>query len=163
MRTSSSRRGHSSYDHDDGDGDGDGYAYPENGHHRRHSQQLGDMPPTVDGPLALPVVIPQQHPGSKERGFMAAYAPCLETCDVSQITLLQFIDECNSVIQGNKTLSGVQTVSFGASFTPEMIAMGVATATQAAAYMANKTHVKHKYVSLHPSSSIRALELGGSA
>ncbi|KNG90957.1 hypothetical protein ANOM_000717 [Aspergillus nomiae NRRL 13137] len=96
------------------------------------------------GPLPLPIVIPQQRPGSRERGFIAAYAPSLEACGIDRMTFLKFLDECNTAVQGNKFLAGVQVVSFGVGFTPEMIVMGVATAVQAGAYIANKGHVRHK-------------------
>ncbi|KAK6813095.1 hypothetical protein P875_00095543 [Aspergillus parasiticus SU-1] len=100
--------------------------------------------PTTCGPLPVPIVIPQQRPGSRERGFIAAYAPSLEACGIDRITFLRFLDECNTAVQGNKFLAGVQVVSFGVGFTPEMIVMGVATAVQAGAYFANKGHVRHK-------------------
>lgn len=96
-------------------------------------------------PLELPVIIPQQRPGSKDRGFMAAYSPYLEACGVDQRTFLHFIDECNTALQGNKYLAGVQVVSFGVGLTPELIVMGVSAAVSAGAYMANKSFVKHKY------------------
>lgn len=98
----------------------------------------------MNGPLSLPVVIPQQRPGSQERGFMAAYAPSLEAAGIDRKTFLHFIDDCNTAFQGNKFLAGVQVVSFGVSFTPEVIVMGVSTAVQLGAHMANKGFVKHK-------------------
>ncbi|PYH93845.1 hypothetical protein BO71DRAFT_419764 [Aspergillus ellipticus CBS 707.79] len=94
--------------------------------------------------LPLPVVIPQQRPGSKSRGFIAAYAPSLEACDIDQLTFLQFIHDCNKALTGNKWLAGVQVVSFGVSFTPEVITMAVATAVNAAATVANTAHMHHK-------------------
>ena len=51
--------------------------YTPSGYH----QQLS----TTSGPLSLPIVIPQQRPGSKDRGFMAAYAPSLEESGIGQI------------------------------------------------------------------------------
>ena len=81
---------------------------------------------------------------------MAAYAPSLEACDIDRMKFLHLIDECNSAFQGNKVLAGVQVVSFGVAFTPELIVMGVATAIQAGAYMANKAHVQHKYDLMFP-------------
>lgn len=99
---------------------------------------------TTEGPLPFPVVIPQQRPGSQDRGFMAAYAPCLEYCGIDQHSFLQFIDETNTALQGNKILAGVQVVSFGVGFTPEIITTAVATGVQFGANLANKAHVKHK-------------------
>lgn len=96
--------------------------------------------------LPLPVVIPQQRPGSKERGFIAAYAPSLEHCGIDQSTFLHFVDDCNKALLGNKWLGAVQVVSLGVAFTPELIVMGVATAIQAGATIANRSHVKSKFV-----------------
>lgn len=98
----------------------------------------------MNGPLSVPVVIPQQRPGSQERGFMAAYAPSLEAAGIDRKTFLHFVDDCNNAFQGNKFLAGVQVVSFGVGFTPEVIVMGVSTAVQLGAHMANKGFVKHK-------------------
>ncbi|KAJ5239495.1 hypothetical protein N7468_004114 [Penicillium chermesinum] len=99
---------------------------------------------TMGGPLPLPIVIPQQRPGSQDRGFMAAYAPSLASCGIDQRSFLRFIDEANTALQGNKYLSGVQIVSLGVGFTPEVIVMGVAAAVQAGAWVANKGYVRGK-------------------
>lgn len=107
---------------------------------RSYDQQLS----TTTGPLALPIVIPQQRPGSKDRGFMAAYAPSLEESGIDQRTFLKFIDDCNTALQGNKYLAGVQVAAFGAGFAPSIIAMAVTTAVQYGVGMANKAHVRNK-------------------
>lgn len=75
---------------------------------------------------------------------MAAYAPSLELCGIDQRTFLQFIDETNTALEGNKYLAGVQVVSLGVGFTPEMIVMGVAAAVQVGAWVANKGYVRGK-------------------
>ncbi|RAH52103.1 hypothetical protein BO85DRAFT_432276 [Aspergillus piperis CBS 112811] len=108
----------------------------------RYDSQAGMA--TMGGPLPLPVVIPQQRPGSQERGFMAAYAPSLESCGIDQRSFLRFIDETNTALEGNKYLAGVQVVSLGVGFTPEVIVMGVAAAVQAGAWVANKGYVRGK-------------------
>ena len=100
--------------------------------------------------LPLPILIPQQRPGAKERGFVAAYAPSLEEeAGIDRMTFLHFIDDCNESLQGSKFLTGVEVVAFGVSFTPEAIAMGVATGVQLAVRAGNKANVRRKYVSLH--------------
>lgn len=125
-----------------------GSSYYKTYSERDYIYQEEDYPspqiPTNCGPLPLPIVVPQQRPGSRERGFIAAYAPSLEACGIDRMAFLRFLDECNTAVQGNKFLAGVQVVSFGVGFTPEMIVMGVATAVQAGAYFANKGHVRHK-------------------
>ncbi|KAJ5930415.1 hypothetical protein N7466_005908 [Penicillium verhagenii] len=108
----------------------------------RYDSQAGMN--TMGGPLPLPIVIPQQRPGSQERGFMAAYAPSLESCGIDQRSFLRFIDETNTALEGNKYLAGVQVVSLGVGFTPELIVMGVAAAVQAGAWVANKGYVRGK-------------------
>ncbi|EJP65763.1 uncharacterized protein BBA_05174 [Beauveria bassiana ARSEF 2860] len=124
------------------------YAYDN--HQYGNNQQLQQYnrrpqsPQMAPGPLSLPVVIPQQRPGSPERGFMAAYAPMLESAGLDQRTFMSFLDEFNTAVQGNKYLAGVQVVSFGVGFTPEIITTCVATAVQLGAYAANKGFVKHK-------------------
>ncbi|KAJ5918222.1 hypothetical protein N7454_010597 [Penicillium verhagenii] len=108
----------------------------------RYDSQAGMN--TIGGPLPLPIIIPQQRPGSQERGFMAAYAPSLESCGIDQRSFLRFIDETNTALEGNKYLAGVQVVSLGVGFTPELIVMGVAAAVQAGAWAANKGYVRGK-------------------
>ena len=100
----------------------------------------------MDSPLPFPVVIPQQRMGSKDRGFMAAYAPSLAACGIDRMTFLKFIDDVNIGLQGNKYLAGVQVVAFGVGLTPETIVMGVSAAVQAGAMIANKAAVRNKYV-----------------
>ncbi|KAM3452464.1 hypothetical protein MY3296_004488 [Beauveria thailandica] len=117
--------------------------YGSNQQLQQYSRQ-SQSPQMAPGPLSLPVVIPQQRPGSPERGFMAAYAPMLASAGLDQRTFLSFLDEFNTAVQGNKYLAGVQVVSFGVGFTPEIITTCVATAVQLGAYAANKGFVKHK-------------------
>lgn len=131
-----------------------GYNGYDNGYDNRYqnnnNQQLqqynrrSQSPQMAPGALSLPVVIPQQRPGSPERGFMAAYAPMLESAGIDQRTFMSFLDEFNTAVQGNKFLAGVQVVSFGVGFTPEIITTCVATAVQMGANVANKGYVKHK-------------------
>ncbi|CAI7655021.1 unnamed protein product [Penicillium glandicola] len=108
----------------------------------RYDSQAGIT--TMGGPLPLPIVIPQRRPGSQERGFMAAYTPSLESCGIDQRSFVRFIEETNTALEGNKYLAGVQVVSLGVSFTPEVIVMGVAAVVQAGAWAANKGYVRGK-------------------
>lgn len=124
-----------------------GYDNRYNNNQQQQLQQYNrrsQSPQMAPGALSLPVVIPQQRPGSPERGFMAAYAPMLESAGIDQRTFMSFLDEFNTAVQGNKFLAGVQVVSFGVGFTPEIITTCVATAVQMGANVANKGYVKHK-------------------
>ncbi|KAJ3495030.1 hypothetical protein NLG97_g3687 [Lecanicillium saksenae] len=131
-------RGYNGYDN--------GYdnQYNNNNQQLQQYNRRSQSPQMAAGPLSLPVVIPQQRPGSPERGFMAAYAPMLESAGIDQRTFMSFLDEFNTAVQGNKFLAGVQVVSFGVGFTPEIITTCVATAVQLGANAANKGFVKHK-------------------
>lgn len=53
----------------------------------------------VAGRLELPVILPQRRPKNKERGFVRAYSPVLETCGVSQTEFLDFLDGFGKAIQ----------------------------------------------------------------
>ncbi|KIY01502.1 uncharacterized protein Z520_03054 [Fonsecaea multimorphosa CBS 102226] len=59
-------------------------------------------PPTyspVAGKLEMPVILPQRRPNSKERGFVRAYAPILQTCGVEQAEFLDFLKGFQKAIQ----------------------------------------------------------------
>ena len=77
---------------------------------------------------------------------MPAYAPCLEDHGIGKETFLDFIHSCNKAVQGSPVLAAVQVAAFGASFTPELIVMGVATAVQLGASAMNSASVRWKYV-----------------
>ncbi|EXJ70301.1 uncharacterized protein A1O5_06369 [Cladophialophora psammophila CBS 110553] len=53
----------------------------------------------VAGKLEMPVILPQRRPKSKERGFVRAYAPMLQTCGVEQVEFLDFLDGFGNAIQ----------------------------------------------------------------
>ncbi|KAK5304768.1 hypothetical protein LTR99_003833 [Exophiala xenobiotica] len=53
----------------------------------------------VAGRLELPVILPQRRPKSKERGFVRAYAPMLQTCGLEQAEFLDFLDGFGKAIQ----------------------------------------------------------------
>ncbi|KAH0840878.1 putative fad binding domain protein [Fonsecaea pedrosoi] len=51
------------------------------------------------GILEMPVILPQRRPKSKERGFIRAYAPMLQTCGVEQGEFLDFLDAFGKAIK----------------------------------------------------------------
>ncbi|KAK7897026.1 hypothetical protein LTR67_004914 [Exophiala xenobiotica] len=55
----------------------------------------------VAGRLELPVILPQRRPKSKERGFVRAYAPMLQTCGLEQAEFLDFLDGFGKAIQSD--------------------------------------------------------------
>lgn len=69
--------------------------------HRRRSddfvQALSQKSSTTSlsgatGRLPYPVILPQRRPRRRKRGFMRAYAPVLQDCNVDQKTFLGFLD-----------------------------------------------------------------------
>jgi hypothetical protein len=112
-------------------------------HHSTEPPVYAPLPP-APRQLPYPVVIPQRRPGSKERGFVEAYAPCLAQYGIDEPTFHEFIKSCNKAVEGVPALAAVQVVSFGVSMAPELIIMGVATAVGVGASMANKQAIKYK-------------------
>ena len=55
----------------------------------------------VAGKLEMPVILPQRRPKNKERGFVRAYAPMLQTCGMDQREFLDFLDGFWKAIQVN--------------------------------------------------------------
>ncbi|KIW72864.1 hypothetical protein PV04_01028 [Phialophora macrospora] len=53
----------------------------------------------VAGKLEMPVILPQRRPKNKERGFVRAYAPMLQTCGIEQQDFLDFLDGFGKAIQ----------------------------------------------------------------
>ncbi|KIW35199.1 uncharacterized protein PV07_01912 [Cladophialophora immunda] len=53
----------------------------------------------VAGKLDMPVILPQRRPKNKERGFVRAYAPMLQTCGVEQDEFVDFLDGFGKAIQ----------------------------------------------------------------
>ncbi|KIV83625.1 hypothetical protein PV11_05635 [Exophiala sideris] len=53
----------------------------------------------VAGRLEMPVILPQRRPKNKERGFVRAYAPMLQTCGIQQAEFLDFLDGFGKAIQ----------------------------------------------------------------
>lgn len=53
------------------------------------------------GPLSMPVIIPQRRPMQRHRGFIRAYAPVLESAQVSQPAFLEFLEGFEKSIKAN--------------------------------------------------------------
>lgn len=94
--------------------------------------------------LPCPVVIPQRRPGDKGRGFILAYAPVLEQCDIDHEVWLEFLRSCNKAVQGSPVLSAVEVAAFGVSMAPELIVMSVATAAGIVVNKLNKQWAQWK-------------------
>lgn len=114
------------------------------------SHSPDDLQNTPNKPgLPLPVAIPQQRPGSKGRGFIAAYAPSLGQCGIDQTTFLHFINDCNGALEGDRWYGAVEMPPLGVTFAPWLVLMGVATTIRAGIAIANKeSSTRSKFVSV---------------
>ncbi|PQE12478.1 FAD binding domain protein [Rutstroemia sp. NJR-2017a BBW] len=78
--------------------------------------------------LPLPVILPQRRPKNRARGFIRAYAPLLENCDISQTTFLDFLSTFNEATQANPWINAINFAGLAA----HGVAPGVAVAIQVA-------------------------------
>lgn len=77
-----------------------------------------------DGNLALPVILPQRRPESRHRGFVRAYAPILQDCNIDQETWLEFLDGFEKSIKQNPWFH-VANVAVWVAGKVEMVIAGV--------------------------------------
>ncbi|KAF5632677.1 hypothetical protein F52700_6213 [Fusarium sp. NRRL 52700] len=94
--------------------------------------------------LPNPIVIPQRRPGNKERGFVEAYAPDLQSFGIDEETFLDFIRATNKAVQASKWLYAIQVAALGTGFIPNHIAMGASAAVQIVAGIVTKTEIRWK-------------------
>lgn len=59
----------------------------------REIVRMAGPPPQPVQRLPCPVIIPQRRPGTKERGFVRAYAPVMEGCGIGQDVFLKLQKE----------------------------------------------------------------------
>lgn len=99
-------------------------------------------PPGDQQPLESLVLLPQRRPKSQHKGFVRAYAPDLQKCQIDQQTWLEFLDGIEASISRNAwfhvTNVGVLVAGAAASFTPgispglQFASMALSVATEAA-------------------------------
>ena len=54
---------------------------------------------TETGQLPCPVILPQRRPQMNTRGFVRAYAPVLQSCDIDQSTWMDFLNGFHKAIK----------------------------------------------------------------
>ena len=100
----------------------------------RHPVPPGSTVPT--GHLPCPVIIPQRRPHDKKRGFVRAYAPVLQACDVDQDSFLAFLKAMHQSSKASPIFNVINIAAMAAGFAPSISAMIVSTVVQAAAMTA---------------------------
>lgn len=112
----------------------------------RTSSNDYSLPPSAPTGFKLPypVIIPQRRPGSKNRGFVRAYAPDLAACDIDQATFLHFLKAFHKESQASPVFTALYIAGGIAGLVPSVIAMAVSIATQVAAGAAKEVQGRHR-------------------
>ena len=85
------------------------------------------------GKLPYPVILPQRRPGTKSRGFVRAYAPILQSVDITQETFLSFLKQLHKNSQASPVFDVVIIAANIGAFYPNYIAATTSTAVLIAA------------------------------
>ena len=87
----------------------------------------------IVGKLELPVVLPQRRPKDRNRGFIRAYAPVLESCDIDQATWLSFLGVLQKSSAADPWINAINFAAIGTMFMPHAVGWAVSLAIQEAA------------------------------
>lgn len=97
--------------------------------------------------LPMPVVLPQRRPKERSRGFIRAYAPVLENCDVDQETWLEFLELFRTSGAANPWISAINLASFATLAIPSalsvLVSMAIRQATDVAIEMQSRERYEH--------------------
>lgn len=96
--------------------------------------------------LEYPVLLPQRRPKDRARGFIRAYAPCLEACGIDQREWLAFLDTFDKSSQASPWIKAINLASIGTMFLPSLTGIAVSIAIQVATGVAIEGHGRYKYV-----------------
>ena len=106
--------------------------------------------PTSHGPLPCPVILPQRRPQHKDRGFVRAYAPVLEDCDIDQATFFEFLSGFERAIKMHPAFHAVNVgvgagaIAFQAVSGVRPIAAAVAFALHAGVETSRRGYIQHE-------------------
>lgn len=78
--------------------------------------------------LTHPVVLPQRRPKERSRGFIRAYAPALQDCDISQEAWLRFLSSFQESSAANPWLNCINFAALAAMKQPQPIGIAVGLA-----------------------------------
>jgi len=95
----------------------------------------------IQGPsqLSCPVIIPQRRPGAKDRGFVKAYAPVMETCGISERAFLDFLVGFDKSLELSPYIGLLELASGIVGMVPGMITLAVSTAVNVSIQVAKAT------------------------
>lgn len=95
--------------------------------------------------LELPVVLPQRRPKNRTRGFIRAYAPELQNCDIDQDTFLEFIETFNTATLASPWLDAINLASFALVTLPTAISQAVSIAIAIAVDITKNMQSRHRH------------------
>ncbi|KAL8991710.1 MAG: hypothetical protein Q9169_007723 [Polycauliona sp. 2 TL-2023] len=100
--------------------------------------------PSPTEPLPYPIIIPQRRPKSKSRGFIRAYAPVLESKDLSQDMFLGFLKDFHTAAQASPIFNVVMIATAIAGAYPDpMVSLGI-QAVQVAAGVGQEVQERYR-------------------
>lgn len=95
--------------------------------------------------LPLPVVLPQRRPKDRTRGFIRAYAPDLQSCDIDQETFLEFLETFNQATLASPWLDAINLASFAFVTMPFVISQAASIAIAIAVDITKNMQSRHRY------------------
>ena len=78
--------------------------------------------------LALPVILPQRRPKDRSRGFIRAYAPLLEDCEVDQAAFFDFLDVFNQATLASPWIQAINLAGIAGFFLPGATSLAITAA-----------------------------------
>lgn len=94
--------------------------------------------------LPLPVVLPQRRPESRTRGFICAYSPLLENCNIDQTMFLEFMHDLNVVCLPNPWIQAINLACFATQALPTVTGIIVSRIINKATEAASEAHSRSK-------------------
>ncbi|TGO22884.1 hypothetical protein BPAE_0151g00120 [Botrytis paeoniae] len=94
--------------------------------------------------LPLPVILPQRRPKSRSRGFIQAYAPLLQNCDISETMWLDFLRTFNEATQASPWIQCINFAGLAAHGVAPGVAIAVQIAIAVAIKAANEMHSRQR-------------------
>ncbi|KAF7867504.1 uncharacterized protein EAF02_009695 [Botrytis sinoallii] len=94
--------------------------------------------------LPLPVILSQRRPKSRSRGFIRAYAPLLQNCDIPENMWLDFLRTFNKATQASPWIQCINFAGLAAHGVAPGVAIAVQIAIAVAIKAANEIHSRQR-------------------
>ncbi len=118
---------------------------PEEDVFLRHCPPPSYTPAQQRGRLTFPVVLPQRRPANRSRGFIRAYAPVLENCNIDQPTWIAFLEAFQKDSAASPWLNAINLAAIGTIWLPHFAAQAVGFAISQIANIAIELQSRERY------------------